>query len=206
MHNGLTTDVLRWAISSMATKMESCANELNALDNQIGDGDIGITMVTGFRAMLEVSADLPEDVGMALLKCAQAFTGTRASSFATLFATGIMAAAKEVKGKKEVAWKHLPQILEQSIEKMAHRGKSKLGDKTVLDELAAIQKAIIGIVDPDALLEAADMATVRALDEFRGLTCKQGRARIYGNKTVGIDDPGMVVVRKLVEGLKEACE
>ena len=59
MHNGLTTDVLRWAISSMATKMESCAEELNALDNQIGDGDIGITMVTGFRAMLEVSAELP---------------------------------------------------------------------------------------------------------------------------------------------------
>ena len=140
------------------------------------------------------------------MKCAQAFTGTRASSFATLFATGIMAAAKEVNGKKEVAWKHLPQILELSIEKMAHRGKSKLGDKTVLDELAAIQKAIIGIVDPDALLEAADMATVKALDEFRGLPCKQGRARIYGNKTVGIDDPGMVVVRKLVEGLKESRE
>jgi len=44
----------------------------------------------------------------------------------------------------------------------------------------------------------------KALDEFRGLPCKQGRARIYGKKTIGIDDPGMVVVRKLVEGLKEA--
>ncbi len=188
----------------MASKMESCADELNSLDNQIGDGDIGITMVTGFRAMLEVSAELPDDVGMALMKCAQAFTGTRASSFATLFATGIMAAAKEVKGKKEVAWQQLPQILEQSIEKMAQRGKSKLGDKTVLDELAAIQKALVGIEDTDALLEAADLATVKALDEFRGLQCKQGRARIYGNKTVGIDDPGMVVIRRLVEGLKES--
>ncbi len=204
MNNGLTTDILKSAITIMASKMESCADELNTLDNQIGDGDIGITMVTGFRAMIEVSADLPEDVGMALMKCAQAFTGTRASSFATLFATGIMATAKEVKGKKEVAWQHLPQILEQSIEKMAQRGKSKLGDKTVLDELAAIQKALIGIVDPDALLEAADLASAHALDEFRGLPCKQGRARIYGNKTVGVDDPGMVVIRRLVESLKEA--
>ncbi|MDP8315126.1 MAG: dihydroxyacetone kinase subunit L, partial [Candidatus Celaenobacter antarcticus] len=170
----------------------------------IGDGDIGITMVTGFRAMLEVSGELPDDVGMALMKCAQAFTGTRASSFATLFATGIMAAAKEVKSKNKVDWKHLPQILEQSIEKMAHRGKSKLGDKTVLDELAAIQKALVGIEDTNALLEAADRAAAKALDEFRGLPCKQGRARIYGKKTIGIDDPGMVVVRKLVEGLKEA--
>ncbi len=204
MHNGLTTDILRRAISSMASKMESCADELNSLDNQIGDGDIGITMVTGFRAMLEVSAELPDDIGMALMKCAQAFTGTRASSFATLFATGIMAAAKEVQGKKEVAWQHLPQILEHSIKKMAQRGKSKLGDKTVLDELSAIQKALVGIEDTDALLEAADLATAKALDEFSGLPCKQGRARIYGNKTVGIDDPGMVVIRRLVQSLIEA--
>ena len=187
----------------MARKMESCANELNTLDNQIGDGDIGITMVTGFRAMLEVSADLPEDVGMALMRCAQAFTGTRASSFATLFATGIIAAAKEVKGKTEVPWQHLPKLLEQSIEKMAKRGRSKPGEKTVLDELAAIQKAIVGIENPKAILEAADLASAHAPDEFRGLPCKQGRARIYGNKTVGIDDPGMVVIRRLVESLKE---
>ncbi|MDP8227198.1 MAG: dihydroxyacetone kinase subunit L [Candidatus Celaenobacter polaris] len=190
----------------MASKMESCADELNSLDNQIGDGDIGITMVTGFRAMLEVSAELPDDIGMALMKCAHAFTGTRASSFATLFATGIMAAAKEVQGKKEVAWQYLPQILEHSIEKMAQRGKSKLGDKTVLDELAAIQKALVGIEDPNALLETADRAAAKALDEFRELPCKQGRARIYGNKTVGINDPGMVVVRELVKGLKEVHE
>ena len=204
MHNGLTTDILKSAITIMASKMESCADELNTLDNQIGDGDIGITMVTGFRAMLEVSADLPEDVGMALMKCAQAFTGTRASSFATLFATGIMAAAKEAKGKNEVPWQHLSQLLKLSIEKMAQRGRSRLGEKTVLDELAAIQKAIVGIENPKALLEAADLASAHALDEFRELPCKQGRARIYGNRTVGIDDPGMVVVRRLVESLKEA--
>jgi len=62
----------------------------------------------------------------------------------------------------------------------------------------------VGIEDTNALLEAADRAAAKALDEFRGLPCKQGRARIYGKKTIGIDDPGMVVVRKLVEGLKEA--
>lgn len=170
----------------MARKMETCADELNALDNQIGDGDIGVTMVTGFRAMLEVSAKLPDDVGMALLKCAQAFTGTRASSFATLFTTGILAAAKEAKGKEEVAWGLLPEMLEQSIEKMAQRGRSSLGEKTVLDALAAIQKALGRIEDPHALLEAADRATAEALDEFRGLPCKQGRARIFAEVLHGI--------------------
>ncbi len=204
MPDALTTDVLRQSILCMARKMESCADELNGLDNQIGDGDIGITMVTGFKAMLEVAAKLPDDVGMALMMCAQAFTGTRASSFATLFATGIMAAAKETKGREAVAWQHLPGILDLSIEKMAQRGRSSLGEKTVLDELAAVQKALVAAEDIALWLEAADRAAAEALDEFRDRPCKQGRARMFADKTRGLDDPGMVVIRKLIEGLKEA--
>ena len=188
----------------MGRKMESCSQELNALDNQIGDGDIGVTMVTGFRAMLEVSPEFPDDVGMALLKCAQSFTGTRGSSFGTLFSTGILAAAKDAKGQNEVTWSKIPDLLDRSVEKMAQRGKSKLGEKTVLDELAAIRDALAGMEDPNEMLETADRAAGKALEDFRDRPCKQGRARIFGEKTIGMDDPGMLVIRKLVEGLKEA--
>jgi len=47
MSSGLTTHKLITAIKIMADKMEKSADELNKLDNLIGDGDIGITMVTG---------------------------------------------------------------------------------------------------------------------------------------------------------------
>ena len=202
MSSGLTTQKLITAINMMAAKMDSCADELNRLDNQIGDGDIGITMKTGFKAIKEKTLEFPDDVGMAFMMCAQAFTGTRASSFATLFATGLMAAAKETKGMTEISWDNLPLILDVVIEKMAQRGKSCLGEKTVLDELEGIRDALNDADNNCTLLEIADRAAIQTLDDFRELPCKQGRARIFGNKTIGVDDPGMVVIRLLVESLK----
>jgi len=202
MSSGLTTQKLITAINMMAAKMDSCADELNRLDNQIGDGDIGITMKTGFKAIKEKTLEFPDDVGMAFMMCAQAFTGTRASSFATLFATGLMAAAKETKGMTEISWDNLPLILGAVIEKMAQRGKSCLGEKTVLDELEGIRDALNDADNNCTLLEIADRAAIQTLDDFRELPCKQGRARIFGNKTIGVDDPGMVVIRLLVESLK----
>jgi len=203
MSNGLTTQKLITAINMMAAKMDSYADELNRLDNQIGDGDIGITMKTGFKAIQEKASEFSEDLGKAFMMCAQAFTSSRASSFATLFATGLMAAGKETQGMENVPYDLIPNILDAAIEKMSQRGKSELGDKTVLDELAGIRDALKNPGRGQSLLYIADKAAKQTLDDFRNRPCKQGRARIFGKKTIGIDDPGMVVIRLLVKSLNE---
>jgi len=203
MSSDLTTKKLARAIIIMSDKMASSAEELNRLDNLIGDGDIGITMKNGFYAMQEKAKEFPEDIGMAFMMCAQAFTSSRASSFATLFATGLMSAAKETKGMTRIPNNRIPNILDAVIEKMALRGKSKLGEKTVLDELAAIRDALRNAEQTQSLLEIADNAAEKAMDKFRDRPCKQGRARIFGERTIGVDDPGMNVIRLLVQSLKE---
>ncbi len=204
MSSGLTTEKLVKAINIMSEKMASSTEELNKLDNRIGDGDIGITMKNGFKAIQEKTKEFPEDIGMTFMMCAHAFTSTRTSSFATLFATGLMAAAKETKGLQEVPFEQIPRILDAAIEKMALRGKSNLGEKTVLDELAAIRDALKNAEPGQSLLQLADNAGAQALKDFRERPCKQGRARIFGERTVGVDDPGMVVIRLLVSSLTEA--
>ncbi len=68
--------------------METVADELNALDGQLGDGDLGVTMTRGGRALQDILPTLPEDVGMALMACAQAITKVSGSSYGTLLATG----------------------------------------------------------------------------------------------------------------------
>ncbi|HEX37450.1 MAG TPA: DAK2 domain-containing protein [Candidatus Cloacimonetes bacterium] len=204
MSSGFTTEKLIQTINIMAAKMVKSSEELNQLDNLIGDGDIGITMKNGFRAMQEKTAQFPEDVGSAFMMCAQAFTSSRASSFATLFATGLMAAAKETKGMTEVPYNQIPKLLDAAIEKMALRGKSNLGDKTVLDEMAAIRGAIREAESDQSLIETVDNAAEKALHDFKNRPCRQGRARIFGDRTIGIDDPGMVVIRLLVQSLRDA--
>jgi dihydroxyacetone kinase-like protein len=199
--DGITVGSLRWAIPRIAAKLEASADELNTVDGRLGDGDLGVTMRQGSRAMVARLEALPDDVGMSLLACAQALTGERASSYSTLLATGLTSAAKACKGRTSVGWGEFSPLVSGAIAAMAKRGRSALGDKTVLDALEAIRVAADGLDDPRAIAEAADRAVSEALDRFRELPARQGRARIFAERSVGLDDPGQVAIKRITEAL-----
>jgi dihydroxyacetone kinase-like protein len=85
---------------------------------------------------------------------------------------------------------------------MSQRSGGKLGDKTVLDALESVRAATEGLQDPAALVVAADQAIAAALDRFRDQSSRQGRARIFADRSVGKDDPGMVAFKRITEALK----
>ena len=199
MDGGFTRADLGAGIKRLATKIESSADELNKLDGELGDGDLGVTMVRGVRGLVEETANLPDDVGMALLKCAQVFTKVSGSTFGTLLATGLMIVAKKTKGSTTIPWGEISDLLGEALEGMTRRGKSSLGDKTVLDALEAARMATSGLDDPGEIAAAADRAVAEALEQFRNQTSRQGRARIFGDKSVGLDDPGMLAFKRIVE-------
>src|SRR6476646_5076001 len=107
----LTTAVLADGLRRMAAHMDTVADELNTLDGQLGDGDLRVTMTRGGRALQEVLPKLPPDVGMALMSCAQAITKVSGSSYGTLLATGLLAAAKATRGRTEVPWSETAALL-----------------------------------------------------------------------------------------------
>ena len=84
------------------------------------------------------------------------------------------------------------------------RGKAHLGDKTVLDALDAIRAAVAGLDDPKAQCAAASKAVDETLDAFRDKPNKVGRARIFADRTIGLNDPGMMALRRVVDGLTGA--
>ena len=198
----LTTATLREGLKRIIEKLEACADELNALDAQLGDGDLGVSMVRGARAVAGELPDLPDDLGLALLKCAQAFTKLSGSTYGTLLATGLMSAAKSTKGCTEVPWGEVSPLLAGALQAMAQRSGGQLGEKTVLDTLEAARAATQGLDDPSAMGEAAERAVAACLDRFRTQPARQGRARIFGEKSVGKDDPGMVAFQRVIEALK----
>ena len=186
-------------LPQLAEHLESSAEELNGLDAQLGDGDLGVTMVRGSRQLLEIREELPDDWGMALLKCAQAFTKTSGSSYGTILATGLMAMAKQKKGQAEMDSSEWASLLKVALEAMQHRGKAKLGQKTVLDPLSAAQKKLES--DPETGLLDLIEVVQQTIDEFRDKPCQIGRARIFQDKSIGLDDPGMVAFKRLLEGI-----
>ena len=112
-----------------------------------------------------------------------------------------MAAAKLTKGRTEAAWSEVPGFLDKAVEAMMARGKASLGDKTVMDAVAGAAKAGDGKDDPAVLLAALRQGTDAALADFRDRPNKIGRARIFAERTVGMDDPGMVAFKVMIDAV-----
>ena len=197
----ITTDSIKSAATKIAQLMEESADELNAADGLLGDGDLGITMVRGFREIIEVRDSLPDDVGMALFQCAKAFTKSSGSSYGTLLATGLMSVAKKKKGQQEIQVEEISALLNDALDAMKQRGKADLGDKTVLDVIAASSQAAKDQSDGSSVLKAINDAVTSTIDEFRSRQSKIGRARIFSEKSIGLDDPGMLAFKKMLEAL-----
>lgn len=197
----LTVGSLRNAITKILAALESEHERLTSLDGQIGDGDLGITLIKAFRELDRIKDGLPDDLGQALMQSASAVSKVSSSSFGTLLATSLMAAAKMTKGRTEAAWSELPGFFDRAVEAMMARGKASLGDKTVMDAVSGAAKSAAGKDEPAELLAMMRQGSDGALAEFRDRPNKIGRARIFAERTIGMDDPGMVAFKVMLDAV-----
>ena len=197
----ISTESIKSGIKRLAQAMEQSADELNTADGLLGDGDLGVTMIRGFRQIIEILDSLPEDIGMAFFQCAKAFTKSSGSSYGTLLATGMMAIAKVKKGQTGIELEEFSGLFDIALEAMQKRGKASLGDKTVLDVIAAVRDASTNQAEEQDLLDSINQAINDTMDQFRNRQSKIGRARIFGEKSIGLDDPGMLAFKRMFESL-----
>lgn len=190
--------MLAAALRRVADATASASDELCAADGAMGDGDLGITVADGFREA--AAAPLPEDFGMALLEVAKAFQRVSSSSYGTLTATGFMAAAKLTKGRTSIEAGDLAGLVAAARDAMAARGKGALGDKTVLDSLDAIATALDG-AEAGSMRARALAAARETVETFRTKPNRLGRARMFGEKSIGLPDPGQLALLRIVEAL-----
>ena len=198
----ITTESIQSVIIRLNQVMEQSADELNTADGLLGDGDLGVTMIRGFRNLLEESESLPEDIGMAIFQCAKAFTKSSGSSYGTLLATGMMAIAKVKKGQTEIVMDEVSGLFNISLEAMQMRGKASLGDKTVLDVIAAARDAAKNQTDWNTMFNSINKAISDTIEIFKDRQSQIGRARIFGEKSIGLDDPGMLAFKRMFESVQ----
>lgn len=194
----IDSKVLSSALQRVAAAASAASAELCAADGALGDGDLGITVSEGFAETAKTA--LPDDFGLALLEVAKAFQRVSSSSYGTLVATGFMAAAKATKGRIAIEPEEIPALVASARDAMMARGKGALGDKTVLDSLDAIVKAIDGVAAGDMIEKAAEAAR-DTVETFKGRPNKLGRARMFADKSIGLADPGQLALQRIVEGL-----
>ncbi len=114
----------------------------------------------------------------------------------------MMAVAKVKKGQTKIEMDEVSDLFNISLEAMQMRGKASLGDKTVLDAIAAARDAAKNQTDWNTMLISINKAINDTIEFFRDRQSQIGRARIFGEKSIGLDDPGMLAFKRMFESMQ----
>ena len=188
--------ILETIFEKLLSQAKKYYDEFNAADGKIGDGDLGVTILSGLEEVNNNKANFKNDMGVNFMLCSQAFVKKSGSSFGTLIAFSFINISKNLKGKIECNHEDIISIFETALKTIQERGKTKLGDKTIADSLDLIIKKL---KDNKNYPEVFKLATKQALKDFKGKKILIGRARMFEDKTKDLDDPGMLALSRLTE-------
>jgi phosphoenolpyruvate---glycerone phosphotransferase subunit DhaL len=203
----VTCKELRNLLKLALSTLPAHADELRDLDAALGDGDLGITVSAGSAAVIKALDGLPEDATVAdiLLSAGKAFSTANPSTFAALTGGGLLAASKVMAGKTLVGKVEAAEIGRAVAGRIAERGKSKVGDKTVLDALIPSLDVLESSSGTAVELLAAMISTAQEqVDATAGLQSQKGRAAWVQERSVGHADPGATAYLRFLVALQAA--
>jgi phosphoenolpyruvate---glycerone phosphotransferase subunit DhaL len=199
----VTGEQLRAVLDRAFEILTGSADELRDLDAAVGDGDLGITVTRGCSAAREAMRSLPDTATPAevLRTLASAISSASPSSFGALVASGLLAASRSVASSQSLSKDDVVTIAQQAAAAVEKRGKSVLGDKTVLDALIPSVRALEGSPAETSLAAMIDAAR-RGIKETMPSVSRRGRAAWLGERAQGHPDPGAVAYLRFLEAFQ----
>ena len=200
----MNKDELASRLKNACSAVIAAQDELTEIDSHFGDADHGVTMTKiaeavegavgaaqgGIKAMLEDSA---MEVMM--------INGGSAVPLWNTWLDGLAEAAPE---GDELDAEGLKQMLGHALEELAALSKAKVGDKTMMDALIPATEAALACQgSEDDIFAAAAKAALEGAEASRNFVSKFGRARSYGEATIGTPDAGAVSMSRFFAGLAE---
>lgn len=205
------------AISELMTENRDL---LVKLDQVNGDGDLGISMDDGFRALADFFGNAaPEDLGQAFREGSKVLNASAPSSLGTILSFGLMGMAKALRGQTEVNPATAASALVDGVENIMVKAESKPGEKTILDSLhpgaVALRDALAsegssdassseGSTVAEATRHAAKVAA-EGSEATKQMQAVHGRAAYSASRSIGILDGGSVVGKLIFEGIANAA-
>jgi dihydroxyacetone kinase-like protein len=188
----------RRLIETIAKRLIAHAEELTALDQAIGDGDHGVNMKRGFEAVLaDIDAHATKPLPDALKAIGMALVMKVGGASGPLYGTLFMTLGKELPPEPTIA--DAARALGTAIDAVKARGKSDVGQKTMLDVLAPVRDALAAEKDPVAAANTAAEATVP-------VKAVRGRASFLGDRSIGHMDPGARSSALMVAAVADVLE
>ncbi|QYH35174.1 DAK2 domain-containing protein [Salinibacterium sp. M195] len=172
------------------------ADELRDLDAALGDGDLGITVSLGAKAVIEALAELPDTANPVEIArtCAAAFADANPSTMAALVAGGLLAGSRLWADKTDVTVADAAAFVTSAAENIGKRGRSQVGDKTILDSLMPAAQALGESPDSGVALDAAIAAAEKGVQDTVSMQSRRGRASWLQERSIGLQDPGATLL------------
>ncbi|MDO5644745.1 MAG: dihydroxyacetone kinase subunit L [Dermabacter sp.] len=151
----LTPTLLARITAATSDLMRENRDYLVKLDQVNGDGDLGISMDDGFRALRDyLGADggetATDDLGQLLRGGAKVLNASAPSSLGTILSFGLMGMAKALRGVPAASVEQSVAALEAGIATIMTKAESAPGEKTILDALVPGVQALRAGVDAGA--------------------------------------------------------
>lgn len=180
------------AFDLFAEKVIENKEYLSELDTPIGDGDHGNNMARGVKALKEALNNEELNSNEEVFKqAAMALMGKVGGASGPLYGSAMLAMSKAAKESDD-----LGDLVQAATASLKQRGKSDVGDKTMVDVWAPAADLIKkDQFDSDQAYKLAE-----ATKDFKA---KKGRASYLGERSVDHIDPGAKSSQYFFEALVE---
>ncbi|WP_062118750.1 dihydroxyacetone kinase subunit DhaL [Aureimonas sp. AU40] len=187
---------------------------LSELDGVIGDGDHGVTMEIGWKAVQTALADVREEETIEGLckRMAKAFLDAVGASSGPLYATAFLRAGAAVGDRLNLDGAGIATWLAAALQGIQDRGRAEPGDKTMIDAwvpaVAAAREQAGGGASELSVLQAARDGAEAGMKATADLESRRGRSSKLGVRSKGHIDPGaassFVILRAMTAALEGA--
>ena len=183
------------ALRRVLVATEAAQAELDALDAVVGDGDHGVTMVLGWRAVAAALEKPPASAGAVLRVAAGAFAGVGGSA-GPLWGTALLRAGRALDAGGTVAI-----AAQEAVKGMCERGRCAEGERTVVDAMAPAARALAA----SGSFQTAAAAAAKGAASTAAMKPRHGRAARAPERVLGHVDAGARAAAIFWEALASAC-
>ena len=201
-------DYMLDALEAISRDIIEHEEELNHLDNVIGDGDHGTNMARFARIILR---DLPElkankdNMGEILqhvgMRCITEIGGSAGPLFGKFYLQAGMIKIDNL----EMEEANLVAAFEEGAMGVAHIGRSTEGEKTMLDALFPAVRAMQQALEEEhgfvEILQAGAEAAEKGVEYTKTIQASKGRAAYIGERSIGHQDPGATTVMLMLQSM-----
>lgn len=208
----ITPEILPDLIKAVVEIIEHNAEEVTALDQELGDGDHVINLQRGLEALAEQTAELATlEFAQAMQKIGMTLLSTMGGASGSLFGTLFISISKAAKDKQVLTQQDFVSSFSQGVEAVKKRGKADAGEKTMLDVLIPVANNMQKNMGTDigflGFLQEVSQTAQAGMESTADMLATKGRASYLGEKSIGHIDAGartsQLMICAIVKVLKE---